>query len=118
MSTAENFSRDQQKRIAREIYELNTIGPESIQKICIIIGTSLDELDEDDLFMESQIIAKIQLLPKSPIYQDGRVPMEIRFTTNYPVLPPTILFSSLIFHPNVDIKGKLSRLFSAPNYCM
>jgi ubiquitin-protein ligase len=57
--------------------------------------------EEDDLFHWGGYIYGLEDTP----YQGGKFKIDIRFTTKYPIDPPTIVFLSKIFHPNISDNG-------------
>ena len=44
--------------------------------------------------------------PKSP-YEEGKYELNIKIPTEYPFLPPKIVFTTKIFHPNIDKYGNI-----------
>jgi len=43
--------------------------------------------------------------PKNTPYENGKFKLEINFSKNYPMKPPSIKFNAKIFHPNIAESG-------------
>lgn len=47
------------------------------------------------------------LKPQHAPYSEGAFKIDLTFPTEYPFKPPTLTFSTPIYHPNVDEKGQV-----------
>ncbi|KAL7728249.1 hypothetical protein ACLKA6_007355 [Drosophila palustris] len=56
---------------------------------------------------ESLLLWTGLLVPDKAPYNKGAFRIEISFPTQYPFMPPKILFKTQIYHPNVDEKGEV-----------
>lgn len=45
--------------------------------------------------------------PKDTPFENGKFNMELKFSDNYPVKPPSVKFTSDMFHPNIYRDGKI-----------
>ncbi|KAL1918658.1 uncharacterized protein VTP21DRAFT_2680 [Calcarisporiella thermophila] len=82
------------KRIQKELLELNK---EKLQ------GISVGPVSESDLFHWQ---GAIQGPPKS-VFKGGIFQIDITFPSEYPFRPPTIVFKTRIYHPNIDADGSI-----------
>ncbi len=44
---------------------------------------------------------------KDGYYADMQFTLNLEFSSNYPIVPPTVKFETPIFHPNVDMSGNI-----------
>jgi len=47
-----------------------------------------------------------RILPKSDIFKESSIQIEMKLTSNYPLEPPEVRLLTPIYHPNVDKDGK------------
>ena len=45
--------------------------------------------------------------PKDTPYADLNLKLSFEFPGNYPYSPPTVLFKTPIYHPNIDFSGRI-----------
>ncbi len=45
--------------------------------------------------------------PKDTPYSDLNLKLGFEFPGNYPYAPPTVLFKTPIYHPNIDFSGRI-----------
>ena len=50
-------------------------------------------------------------LQENPPYNKGAFRIEINFPAEYPFKPPKINFKTKIYHPNIDEKGQVFKLY-------
>ncbi|KAF3923150.1 hypothetical protein ABW20_dc0108230 [Dactylellina cionopaga] len=84
------------KRITRELKELNdTPRP----------GVSAGPVSEEDLFKWNVILTA----PQDSPYSGGVFTLRLEIPSEYPFKPPTLSFTTKIYHPNVtnDDKGSM-----------
>ena len=75
------------KRLFQEYRALSVDPPE---------GITAGPVNEDDLFLWECLI----LGPEGTPFAGGVFPAELKFPRDYPLMPPTMKFTSDIFHPN------------------
>ncbi|KNZ53021.1 uncharacterized protein VP01_3369g1 [Puccinia sorghi] len=90
---ADNLSSKTLRRINKELNALRTQPPEGIRII----------VNEDDI---TDLKAWIHGPAETP-YHNGYFKISIRFGPEYPSAPPTCIFATKIFHPNVGPKGEI-----------
>ena len=96
----------------RKIYlltnQLKNIGPNTTAPIKFILEkTPFDDIDDDEDQCPSETNGTItgRLLPKSTVYRNGSLPIDIVLGPNFPVKPPKIFSKIQLFHPNVERTG-------------
>lgn len=57
-------------------------------------------------FFHSIFTVDIKGPPDSP-YENGLFKLQVKIPQNYPFDPPQIRFSTFIYHPNIDDKGRI-----------
>lgn len=82
------------RRLLKEYKELIENAPE---------GITAGPLNEDDFL---QWEALVEGPPGSP-YENGVFRAQLRFPSTYPMMPPTMVFLSEIWHPNIHPDGKV-----------
>lgn len=45
--------------------------------------------------------------PENTAYENGLFELKVDFVEKYPFKPPTVIFKTKIFHPNIDDKGNI-----------
>ena len=83
------------KRIKRELDEFNKNPPED---------WSGGPKSEDDLFNWLLILSGTDNSP----YQCGRFYLSVNFPTDYPFKPPKCIFTTRIYHPNINSNGTIA----------
>ena len=84
------------KRLCREVVKIM-----EDMKNDKLSGISIDN-HEDIMLWEATIFG-----PEDTPYQGGKFKLQIKFTTEYPVKPPSVKFISKMFHPNIYRDGKV-----------
>lgn len=82
------------KRLAKELIDVQRDPPP---------GVSTGPIDEKDIYIWEAIIVG----PKDTPYEGGVFKLLINFPKNYPFRPPKIIFTTKIFHPNINNKGEI-----------
>ncbi|XP_048216419.1 ubiquitin/ISG15-conjugating enzyme E2 L6 [Perognathus longimembris pacificus] len=91
------------KRVAKELEDLQEALPPYLQ-----------HLSSDDA---NVLVWHALLLPDQPPYHLRAFRLRIDFPREYPLKPPTIKFTTKIYHPNVDENGQVCLpLISAANW--
>lgn len=81
------------KRVAKELEELQEELPQYLRN-----------LDSDD----SNVLEwRVLFLPETPPYNLKAFNLRISFPGDYPLKPPTVTFTTRIYHPNVDSDGQI-----------
>src|SRR6185369_17062585 len=87
-----------EKRIQRELKDIHnelTTGqsPNIVYADCV----------DSDLTKWKAIIKG----PDGSPYEKGKFELEIKFSNEFPFKPPTVLFKTVVFHPNISTKGDI-----------
>ncbi|CAH6421739.1 Ubiquitin-conjugating enzyme E2 [uncultured virus] len=85
-----------QKRLQRELKEVQQDPPSNC-------SAGLNDEDGSDLLHWKATIMGPQLTP----YEGGIFNLNIVFTEKYPFNPPSIKFTTKVFHPNIDKSGHI-----------
>ena len=75
-------------------YELKTIIKEPIDNI--------EFIDSTDNIWYFYLYG-----PSNTVYKNGKFKLQIEFTKDYPYDPPSILFLTKIYHPNINTSGQI-----------
>jgi ubiquitin-conjugating enzyme E2 D/E len=81
------------RRLQKEFNDLSTAPP----------GNCSATPDAQDMFHWTGTISGPQQTP----YESGRFCVDISLPPDYPFRPPTIIFKTRIYHPNVSTKGSI-----------
>ncbi|XP_065801525.1 ubiquitin/ISG15-conjugating enzyme E2 L6 isoform X2 [Muntiacus reevesi] len=81
------------KRVAKELEELQRQLPQYLRNL---------RSEEDDV-----LVWRALLLPERPPYNLKAFSVCISFPREYPFQPPTVKFTTRIYHPNVDRDGRV-----------
>ncbi|XP_054419583.1 ubiquitin/ISG15-conjugating enzyme E2 L6 [Pteronotus mesoamericanus] len=81
------------KRVAKELEDLQKALP-----------WYLRNLFSDD---NNVLVWHVLLLPEKPPYNLKAFSLRINFPEQYPLMPPTLTFTTRIYHPNVDLDGRV-----------
>ena len=81
------------KRLQREFQEMQTNGVKSFEGL---------KVDESNFYVWEGLIT-----PEKPPYNKGAFRIQITFPRDYPFKPPTVLFKTKIYHPNIDENGQV-----------
>ena len=77
------------------------------QSIRFVLDQSPFDEDDGESATEQNIYVIIgRIFPKSEIYKDYSIQIEMKLTANYPMEPPEVKFMTRIYHPNVDTDGE------------
>lgn len=78
-----------------------------------LANVSAGPVDSNDMFTWQATI----LGPSDSPYQSGVFFLSIIFPTNYPFVPPYIIFTTKIYHPNIDANGAIRLDILGSNWC-
>ena len=81
------------RRIKRELKDLNENPP---------IACRADTIDEDFYHWTAYLTG-----PSETPYENGIFHIDIRFPLDYPFSPPKIVFTTKIYHPNINTNGNI-----------
>ena len=81
------------RRIKRELKSIQDEPP---------IACSAETIDEDYYHWAASLTG-----PKETPYANGVFSMDIRFPLDYPFSPPKIVFTTPIYHPNINESGNI-----------
>jgi ubiquitin-conjugating enzyme E2 D/E len=81
------------RRVQKEVNDLSTAPP---------VNFSVTQ-DAHDIFHWTGTI----IGPQDTPYESGSFSVDIRLPSNYPIHPPSVIFNTKIYHPNVSSKGML-----------
>ncbi len=81
------------RRIKRELKDLNENPP---------IACSAKTIDDDFYHWTASLTG-----PSETPYENGIFHMDIRFPLDYPFSPPKIVFTTKIYHPNINNNGNI-----------
>ena len=56
---------------------------------------------------QEQPLVQVVLSPGEGFYKGGSFTFNLEFTEEYPIEPPSVVCLNRIFHPNIDIKGRI-----------
>lgn len=56
---------------------------------------------------EGQPLINIDIIPDEGSYEGGKFSFSLTIDDNYPINPPTVLCLNKIFHPNIDLSGRV-----------
>ena len=65
-----------------------------------------DEDDEKAATEKDEYVVTGRILPNSKIYKDYAIQIEIKLTSAYPKIAPTVRFLTRVYHPNVEPDGR------------
>ena len=54
-----------------------------------------------------QHVLSVVISPDEGFYEGGHFKFELAFNDNYPIEPPKVLCLNRIYHPNIDLEGKV-----------
>ncbi len=81
------------RRIKRELKDINDNPP----LVC-----NAETIDDDFYHWSASLTG-----PSETPYEDGIFNMDIRFPIDYPFSPPKIVFTTKIYHPNINSNGNI-----------
>nr|KAF6439431.1 ubiquitin conjugating enzyme E2 L6 [Molossus molossus] len=84
------------KRVAKELEDLQKELPWYLRNLVCDVANVL--------------VWHVLLLPETPPYNLRAFQLRINFPREYPFKPPTVTFTTRIYHPNVDTDGQSWRL--------
>ena len=62
--------------------------------------------DEKAAVPKDEYVIIGRILPNSKIYKDYAIQIEIKLTSAYPKIAPTVRFLTHVYHPNVEPDGR------------
>ena len=99
---------DQNQRVRRvftSIQQLRNIGPRSNATIKFIVDTTPFD-DDEEPSTSGDLVIEGRLIPNSPLYNQGSLPVRLVIGPQFPFSPPKVISTIPLYHPNVDNNGK------------
>lgn len=81
-----------------------TVPPQELEELQEELPQYLRNLDSDDA---NVLVWRVLFLPETPPYNLKAFNLRISFPGDYPLKPPTVTFTTRIYHPNVDSDGQI-----------
>lgn len=67
-----------------------------------IIGVTISPIDGNTRYLKITLIG-----PEGTPYANGRFNLEMFLSDSYPMEPPSVRFTTKIYHPNIDFVGRI-----------